>query len=228
MNKVLQSHLKKRLDRSTFTGLPLTLLVLAFGYVLLLFMGVVEDVVNSEAIVNLDLWVEGWITAHRSAGLTQVFWWITQLGSPYGIAVLGGLAALALFFTKHKTQRKDAVIFSFTLLGCFVATFAGKDWIARTRPVFHTYVENSYSFPSGHSSMSLVLYGLLVFFWMKRFPKAKHKSLLVVLAVLLVLLIGFSRIYLGVHYLSDVLGGLLLGLLWLILGVMTHELEEEK
>ena len=92
-----------------------------------------------------------------------------------------------------------------------------KELFARPRPYFeHPLVlETSYSFPSGHATMSLIFYGMLAYFCVLALRTWRARTAVIFGASLLVLLIGFSRIYLGVHYFSDVVAGFASGGIWL-------------
>lgn len=94
----------------------------------------------------------------------------------------------------------------------------------RERPLQVAYYpETGYSFPSGHSATAMVLYGLLAYWLIRGQHRTKNWVMIGVVAVGLIGIVGFSRIYLGVHFLSDVLGGYLLGICWLIVGVVLTE-----
>lgn len=168
------------------------------------------------SLLSMDLTVEKWITLHRNVELTQVFLWITQLGSVYAISAGFFFIFLVLLSLR---KRAEALILAGSLLACFLTTYALKYGLERPRPEHAYYLESSFSFPSAHASMSLVLYGMLAVFLMKRFKKVRHQLVVFLSVVLLVFLIGASRIYLDVHYLSDVLGGWLLGGVWLCIGI---------
>jgi len=95
----------------------------------------------------------------------------------------------------------------------------GKIVFHRPRPEFPVYVETSFSFPSGHATIAIALYGFLAYILIQEVHSWKKKVNIFFGAILLAILIGLSRLYLGVHYVSDILGGYLLGFLWLIVGI---------
>jgi len=92
-----------------------------------------------------------------------------------------------------------------------------KEIFHRARPVIHNplLILHSYSFPSGHAFLAMSFYGLLIFIAFKYIQNLILKWFIIVLLSLLILFVGLSRIYIGVHYPTDVLGGFLLGFLWL-------------
>jgi undecaprenyl-diphosphatase len=85
------------------------------------------------------------------------------------------------------------------------------------------YEETNFSFPSGHSTTAMVLFGMISYFLIRNSTSRRQRILFLLLGLTIILLVGFSRIYLGVHFLSDVLGGYLLGATWLILGITVIE-----
>ena len=98
--------------------------------------------------------------------------------------------------------------------------FSLKQIIQRPRPVGHRIInENGYSLPSGHSMVSMAFYGLLIYFIYKNIKNKYIKIVLITLLSILIISIGVSRIYLGVHYTSDVIAGFLVALSYLIIFV---------
>ena len=85
------------------------------------------------------------------------------------------------------------------------------------------YAENTFSFPSAHSMMAMAFFGFIVYILLKRAKKRKYKIIIFCVGLMLILFVGLSRLYLGVHFLSDVLGGYLFGLLWLVAGIVIFE-----
>ncbi len=121
------------------------------------------------------------------------------------------LSALSFVLHKH-TKRVASLLIS--VLGSVGTVWVLKHLFNTPRPLGALYTESSPSFPSAHAAIAMSLYGFL--FWVIYKHEKHHlqnKSL--ILLALLILLIGFSRIYLGVHYVSDVLVGYLIGLLWI-------------
>ena len=116
------------------------------------------------------------------------------------------------------------------LLGVTIINNLLKVIIARDRPNINRLVtETGYSFPSGHSITSMVFYGYLIYLIYKYIDTKKIKILLIIILSLLIVTIGFTRIYLGVHYTSDVIGGFLLGVAYLIIfiGVSNKYIEKK-
>lgn len=206
----------RRFDRDRFTGLPLTILSLAFAYVLILFGGIVEDLLTRDPIVYVDRIVANLMAQWRTPGLTEFFTWITYLGRETVVVAVVLLAATALLLYR---RYGELAALGVSVLGSALFVALGKLAFHRPRPEIALYVEKSYSFPSGHATLSVALYGFLGYLLIRHASTLRSKLNLLFATTLLILAIGFSRIYLGEHYLSDVYAGFLLGTLWLIIGI---------
>jgi membrane-associated phospholipid phosphatase len=139
---------------------------------------------------------------------------ITFLGN-YQFLIPANL--LLIFFLINKGEKKGAGLVLFTALTSLGLKLFLKELFHRPRPVaaIITGIKN-YSFPSGHALMSITFYGLLGITLYYFIPSKKIKTFVLLILVLLILLIGFSRIYLRVHYTTDVMAGYCLGYCWLI------------
>lgn len=209
-----------RIDCSRFYGLPLTLLALAFVSVLALFAGIVEDVVTSDPIVALDQATAQLVAAFRAPAVLPPFVWMTSLGEPPVVGALFAVACLLLWLMNRRYAVAGLLVSS---LGAAVFCMLGKLAFHRSRPVEAVLAESSYSFPSGHATMSVAFYGFLGYLLIRSIGQWKVRVNLFFATGLLILLIGLSRIVLGVHYLSDVWAGYLVGALWLIVGISLTE-----
>jgi membrane-associated phospholipid phosphatase len=138
------------------------------------------------------------------------------------LALVGVLVAVALL-----VQRSwfTLAIWLVGVLGGEALNLLLKNLFARPRPSFDRplVVETSYSFPSGQAMESLVVYGLLAYFAVLTIRSQRKRALSVGGAAVLVVLIGFSRVYLGAHYLSDVVGGFAAGGAWLSVVITSLE-----
>lgn len=150
----------------------------------------------------------------RSPFLNSVMIGITQMGG--GVMILVGICVFCFLIVRK--YYNEALLFALSLCFSALTEMILKNVFHRIRPQFHPLViETSYSFPSGHATNSLVFYLLLSYLFF-RHTKNKNASLIfLLLAVFLILLIGVSRVYLGVHYPSDVIGGYLVGSIVLII-----------
>lgn len=212
--------LANRVNRSQFNGLPLTVLCLAFTYVLALFAGIVEDIITSDPIVSVDHATAQLIAAFRAPSVLQPFVWITSLGEPLIVGALLLVMCLMLWLLNRKYAIVGLLI---SCLGASLFTTLGKLAFQRPRPIEAVLIESSYSFPSGHATGSVAFYGFMGYLLIRTADKWKTRVNFFFAAGGLVLLIGLSRIVLGVHYLSDVWAGYLVGALWLIIGISVTE-----
>ena len=210
------SFLKRRLDIKNFYGLPFSLLFVSFIYFLFLFGGIVEDVFTSDPIVTVDSYIANLLAAFRTEKATEFFFWITLLGT-WQIIVLFSIVAISIFLLLKKRQYIFPLLLS--ILGGELFTYITKFAFHRPRPEVAVYPEFSFSFPSAHATIAIAFYGFLAYVFIRNIKGWGKKIGIIFSCFFLILFIGFSRIYLGVHYLSDVWGGYLLGAIGLILGI---------
>lgn len=217
----LYAALAARLTPRVFTGLPLTLLVTAALYLAALFGGLLEDVLQQERIVHFDVAVNDAFVPYRIKPVLTTFLWITALGA--GPAVCAAAIIATGFLWAHR--RPGFIIpLWIAFLGSQATTYVGKFAIGRVRPEFLSDIAAATpSFPSGHTTAATAVYGFLAYAIARDLPVLRQRFEVVFWTVLLVLLIGFSRIILSVHFLSDVLSGLLVGGFWLIVAFALSE-----
>ena len=213
--------LRRRLRLGAFTGLPLTLLVLAAFYIAALLAGLTHEVLEAEGTLRFDEAVNAALTPWRRKPLIDAFLWITQLGSG---PALGAVAMTATAFLW--AGRRPALIIPLwvAFLGAQLTTWAGKYAIDRHRPVFLEGVSAmSPSFPSGHATGAMAVYGFLAYAIARELPGWRPRFEVAFWSGVLILLIGFSRIYLSAHYLTDVAAGFLVGGFWLVVAFTAAE-----
>lgn len=152
----------------------------------------------------------------RTETLNDFMNFMTFFGNWEFLVPLGILISI-LFLCFHK--KKEAVLFFISTLGGEGVVFLLKNIIERPRPpiIYALSLETGYSFPSGHTFLSIAFYGMLTVLLWPIIKKSWKKIILGTLTSLLILLISFSRIYLGVHYVSDVFGSLILSGMWVFL-----------
>lgn len=178
---------------------------------LLMFIAILEDVFEKE-IMKLDILGYGLISTIISENITPIAILITNFG---GAITLIGLTIIFLLIMKNKKMS-----FSI-LLNLVIVTFLNiflKNIIQRPRPDdFRLINETGYSFPSGHSMISMAYYGYLIYLIFKFVKNKRLKTFFITFLCILILTIGLSRIYLGVHYTSDVIAGFVLSVSYLII-----------
>lgn len=152
--------------------------------------------------------VQTWIDTVQHPVLTQFFSWITLIADPLPMLLLSAVLIITLVVQR---DWKETLVADIALLGGLGLHYLFKMLIGRVRPEGAELIESTPSFPSGHTTMTIIFFALLLFYVL---PDVKNKGLrkmLQFLSVILVILIPFSRIYLGLHWFSDVLAGVLLG-----------------
>lgn len=171
-------------------------------------------------ILTIDLWFENLMLAARTPALLQVFGAITSLGDAITV-VLITFTIGAYFALSSRQIRSYLVGFIVTLTGALSCAYVLKEVVARARPtgLIPSIIETSYSFPSRHAVIAVALYGFIAFFLARQYPEYARK--IAAAATILIFSIGFSRLYLGVHFPSDVIAGFALGGLWLCIGIWT-------
>jgi membrane-associated phospholipid phosphatase len=181
-----------------------------------LFAVIAADVMNGGSITVLDIKLARWLHAGASIGFTRVMLGLSYIHSVSGIFVLTMLLGLYLF-------RKHAWFWLASLLvvvPCgMLANVLLKYTFGRARPSFTDPILTlaTYSFPSGHVAAATLFYGMLAAYLVSRTQDWRLRGALVAAAALMVALVGLSRLYLGVHYFSDVLAALAESCAWLAL-----------
>ena len=211
---------KRRLNRENFFGLPLTLLFIAFVYILSLFFGIIQDIITSDIIVAADTRVANLLFAFRDTELVKIFTWITLLGKWQIVLSSAVILSFVLWLWKKRIYLFPLWV---TIAGSELFNSLGKLAFHRPRPDVALYIEDTFSFPSGHATIAVAFYGFLIYILFRQIKKWKYKINTLFFGIILILAIGLSRLYLGVHFLSDVWGGYLLGALWLLMGITISE-----
>lgn len=210
----LYAFIEARLSPGGELGLHLSSGVVAMVGATLLFRHIAEAVTGGHALTELDLQLANWLHAHASAGLTGVMLLLTHLHSLSGVAVL---AALAGWYLWRRQAYYWLLALALAVPGAMLLNVMLKNIYQRSRPHFEQplLVLDTYSFPSGHTAAATALYGLLLCYVMTTSASRPLRALSLLAAVLMVALVGTTRLYLGVHYLSDVLGAIAAASAWL-------------
>lgn len=216
----LYHFLSQRLHVEHFYGLPLTVLLLVAGYILALFIGLVEDVVTSDSIVAMDHFVSQQMSVLSDSAVVNFFIVITSLASTPLTALVVVLTGILCFVIRRYYLFIGLLI---SVLGSTVFTYLSKLLFHRERPIDILLHESTFSFPSGHATVTVALYGFIAYMAIRFSRDFGRQVRLLVSAVFLCVLVGLSRIVLNEHYLSDVMGGYLVGALWLTVAISITE-----
>jgi undecaprenyl-diphosphatase len=177
-------------------------LLLAVGFVAVVML------VGNKRIAKFDERVISAVQGMESPGWTSIMKFFTTIGSGFVVALLTLLLCIFLYAVlKH---RQELIFLVAVVGGTGILNLMLKLLFQRDRPTLHRLIEiTGYSFPSGHSMAAFALYGALTYLLWRHIPSTWGRSLQVLLSSVFILTIGVSRIYLGVHYPSDVVGGYL-------------------
>ena len=178
-------------------------------------IGILEDVLEDE-ILTLDIYGYNLVSKYLiSDFITPIAKCITQLGGAIFLIIL------SLFLLIVIKNKKMSLLICLNLALSAILNQALKFIVQRPRPTEYRIIdETGYSFPSGHSMVSAAFYGFLIYLIYKNIKNKYIKWSLITLLSCITLLIGISRIYLGVHYTSDVIAGFLISTSYLI--IFTH------
>lgn len=168
-------------------------------------------------ILTADLWFENMLLGIRTLFFLHIFNGVTLFGNTVVVIGITGIVGMFLLFSKNY-KSYAAGLFA-AVIGAGATSYIMKTIIGRARPggLIPSVVETSSSFPSGHATLAMALYGFIAFLLCKLYPK--YTAAIVALATIIILAVGFSRLYLGVHFPSDVFAGYLLGGLCLLIGI---------
>lgn len=191
---------------------------LVFGIIsailaILLFAKLAEDLIYNELNV-FDSTVTNFINRFTSPALTRIMKVITDIGSA-PILIIVALLAFYILYRKHRHYWDSAMV-AFSLGGGFLLNEILKFAFHRARPNIARLVEaGGYSFPSGHAMISATFYGFFAYLFWINMSRSNKRYMIVISILILIVLIGISRIYLGVHYPSDVVAAYAAGGFWL-------------
>jgi undecaprenyl-diphosphatase len=151
----------------------------------------------------------------------------TTIGSGWIISIFAIVIILFLYKVLH--HRFELILFAWVVLGSELLNLFLKMIFHRSRPILHRIIDaNGFSFPSGHSMAAFAMYGILSFLLWRHIPSRLGRIILLIGSAFVIWMIGISRIYLGVHYPSDVLGGFLASGCWLAASIWFYQGFQEK
>ncbi|MBD7994917.1 phosphatase PAP2 family protein [Arthrobacter sp. Sa2CUA1] len=187
--------------------------------------GVYDAVVEEDGVAGLDQPVLEAALAVRSPALDSAVTWLTNLGGTVGLPLIAGAAVLALCWWKRSWT--PLLLVATAAAGSLLLTVAGKSIVGRHRPALEDAVppyEYSASFPSGHSLNSLAVIGTLAYLLVLYLHSRWVRTAVLAGAAVFIAAVGLSRVYLGHHWLTDVLVAWTLGLAWLAIIITVHQL----
>ncbi|HKO56840.1 MAG TPA: phosphatase PAP2 family protein [Thermoanaerobaculia bacterium] len=215
----------QRVTKATY--LPVVLIVLAGAVVGMsagdAFLDVAELVHDrSPLLQTIDFQAHKWMAEHRTPGATLFFVALSTVGGPVGIAAILAVTGIALAV---RGRWRWAAYLAITAVGGGLLDMELKLYFARARPALAEALRQAhgYSFPSGHAMGSTVAFGALSYLAMRALPRTRWKAAAFAFAATLILFVSLSRIYLGVHWVSDVGAGIVAGTLWVTATTVAYE-----
>jgi undecaprenyl-diphosphatase len=192
--------------------------LLVFAVMTLTLGEIAEDVRDGEPLTLTDVRFSNWLHTNGSPPLSKVMWIITSLHA--SVVICGAAVLIGLYLWRRRQLFWVAALW-LSVFGGVLLNNILKLIFHRARPHFSDAVQalTTYSFPSGHTMIATVFYGSLAAFVIGTSKSWPLRILSVAIALTLILLVAFSRIYLGAHYLSDVLGAMAEGFAWIALSL---------
>lgn len=225
---LLEKQIIERFSLEQFIGLPLTLLASIFLLCIALLIGVIQDYLAHDPLIFVDVRVTNLMYTFRNDAWLRFFYFVTLLAESVIIIVLSTL--LSIFLWVRRARLYICTLW-FALMVGDGFTFFGKHLFQRTRPdvLLRAVTENTYSFPSGHATTVVLFYGFIAYLVVRNHRSWKLRMVTLTLLLVIVVLVDLSRIYLGVHYVSDVIAGNLVGFAALLLAIgMTEWITAKK
>ncbi|MEC2070365.1 phosphatase PAP2 family protein [Alkalihalophilus marmarensis] len=212
------SKMKKLYDYKTYTGLIL---------LLIFFLITTYSILKGYTREVDRLLLENVANFHTDF-LTKMMTFFSFIGATRPVIVIS-ILFLGVIYLKYR-HLQDVILLALVSLGSVTLNVLLKMTIKRERPESSVIVESGYSYPSAHTMAAVSLYGMIIYLLWRHTPTIKARIILITFGVSMILMIAFSRIYLGVHYASDIIGGVLISSFWLLtlLAIFQRYLKKEK
>ncbi|HEY5885779.1 MAG TPA: phosphatase PAP2 family protein [Pyrinomonadaceae bacterium] len=199
-----------------FPSVRLIIGVLLFAGMTLTLAALAEHVMTGRPLTLVDQQLSSWLARNRTTPLNTFFIVVTSFGSTAAGVIVAVVLGVYLLLRKQRYWFAATVL---TIAGGALLNRFLKLAFQRARPTFDDPIWTfaGYSFPSGHAMSATVVFGTLALYMFTRRKSLKSRTFIIGLAILIILLVAFSRIYLGAHYLTDVLAAMAEGVAWISL-----------
>ena len=199
-----------------FPSVQLVLGILIFVGMTLTLAALAEHVMTGRPLTLVDQQLSAWLAGNRTPSLTTFFIVVTSLGSTAAGVIVAVILGIYLLLRRQRYWFAATML---TIAGGALLNRSLKLAFQRARPAFDDPVTTfaGYSFPSGHTMTATVVFGTLALFLFTRKKNFRARLVVMGLAILVILMVAFSRIYLGAHYLTDVLAAMAEGVAWISL-----------
>ena len=183
------------------------------------------DELKDELLPQYDQAITDYVISFRTAALTKYFIFFTNIGDLYGYLIVLAISSfISYFFFK---RWRGVVQTIFVLVVASLSNVILKRFIDRARPgIEHLVSVETLSYPSGHAMSAMAFYGFVIYLFSRFKINIFLKTLIIILLIFIILNIGISRIYLGVHYPSDIAGGYIAGFIWVVFCILIFNLVE--
>ena len=190
-------------------------------------LGLADGASEGNGLATIDPPVWSFVIDHRTPALTTIAVTVTTLGSTVAMSLI---ALAAIVFLLVKRRRGDAALVAVVAAGAGVLVRFGKATVGRERPPvgFRLVAETNESFPSGHALASAAILGVLLVVLMPSIHSTSGRVAAITAAAIFVLVIGLSRLYLGVHWATDIIGGWVIGFAWLYFGLTVRRVRRRR
>ncbi|TYB71818.1 phosphatase PAP2 family protein [Bizionia gelidisalsuginis] len=203
--------------------------IITSGIALIIVIGAVTvfieltENLKSEILGQYDSAITQSILLWRSSGLTEYFIFVTHIGGIYGYLVVFSLATFLLFITFKNWHYVFQL--SIVMILALSSNVIIKEMVNRSRPdLEHLVMVKTLSYPSGHAMTAMAFYGFIIFLTYQFKINGFLKFVIITVLTTLIISIGLSRIYLGVHFPSDIIGGYIAGFIWVVLCALIFNL----
>lgn len=222
------SHVKRRLlafwhfllarfSHGERYGLDVTLAFIAITITLWIFLVLVEGVITQSDLHALDEAMQEFLANIPTPQLTRFVTFITDLGGTRGTVIGVFIVGIPLLLRRRWWSAFGLV---FATAGGGAVVLGLKAFFARARPTESLIDVGGYAFPSGHAFTAMVFFGYLIYLSHRHFRSSVAQVLTTIFSFSMIMLIGLSRVYLNVHWLTDVMGGFVAGIAWLVLSIL--------
>lgn len=209
--------IQARFSLHEWRGLALTVSVVLLFVAVYVFALVSESWIREDALYAFDQRIYSWLVNAMSASVLAFMRAITYAGDVITVGSLSLIVAGWLFYRRHKWRLIELIV---AVGGGGAVMWGLKLIFGRTRPEDQLSAAAGHSFPSGHSFMSMTLYGFLIYLTWRVVRRDAVRIGMTILLVLLICVVGVSRVVLRVHWVSDVAGGFAAGLGWLVSSII--------
>lgn len=176
---------------------------------------------SGSSLKSLDSSIIAFVQGMESPAMTAIMKFFTFIGAGLPIVIIAVIIVIILYFVLG--HRRELILFATAVLGSALLNVLLKLLFHRTRPDIHRLIEvTGFSFPSGHAMAAFSLYATLIFLLWKHASTGYARALLILIGSAFIAAIGISRIYLGVHYPSDVIAGYLASGFWVFLSIWLY------